>query len=54
MGPGKSPLGSLANSLSMHSSSIQIALTQFEVLTLKALALIKAKAKLGCLEKGHV
>ncbi len=54
MGPGRSPLGSLGSPLSMQSSCIQIALTQSEVLTLKALTLIKAKAKLGRLTKAHV
>ena len=38
----------------MHSSCIQIALTQFAVIVLKALALIKAQAMLGCLAKAHV
>jgi len=54
MGPGGTPLGSLGAPLSMHPSCVHIGLTQSEVLTLNALALIKAKSKLGCLTKAHV
>ena len=52
MGSGESPLGSLRSPLSMPSSCIQIALTKSEVLTLRALALIKAKAWLQLPGKG--